>query len=131
MSSGRMSRETPPPAASVLTATIASGATVSSAIDTYDKVLLGVIWPADMDGTAVSVPVCDTVDGTYKALVDSTGAAAATYTVSGVKGKAMALVAAQRDLIAPFRFLKFTSNAAGPNYETADRTFTIVTKGGR
>jgi len=56
-----------------LTATIADAATESGAVDLSGTTLVGVAFPAEFDGTAVTVKAASTSGGTYVNVYDNNG----------------------------------------------------------
>lgn len=55
----------------VMTATITNGASVSAAVDLGASSICGLIVPASMEGTTLSIQGCDTSGGTYGTLYDA------------------------------------------------------------
>ena len=82
-------------------ATVATGQTTSSEVDIADCLLLGVILPAEFDGTTLGFTVSTTTGGTFYTLRDGAGAAAVSYTVA-----ASSYVALDPGLFAGVRYVK-------------------------
>ena len=63
--------------------TVATGQTTSSAtsVGSHNTRLVGIVIPAEFDGTAVSIHACDTNDGTFYAVdaLTAMNASASTY----------------------------------------------------
>lgn len=98
------------------TATIASGQTVSAAVNLGGGTLVGIITPAALTGTSFTFQTSDAIDGTYVTCEDGAGAAIAK-TVSASKD----IKIAPTDLLRR-RYLKIVSNSA----EAADRTLKLI-----
>lgn len=100
------------------TVTIASGQTVSGALELNQATLLALRTPATLTGTAFSFQVSD--DGTtYVALNDPDTGAAISMIVAASKGYSI-----DAALFVGWRYVKVVSNAA----EGADRTITLVSR---
>lgn len=101
-----------------LTATIANGQTISDAISSLGKTLVGLITPAAFTGTIITFQI--SMDGTtYKTFYNSAGAIA-TVTV-GVD-RHIGLVPAD---FAGARFFKLVSGSS----EAAEREITVILRG--
>ena len=87
-------------------AVIASGATVSSVVDTRGGIITGLILPAAFTGTAITFQVSDKVDGTFVALYDETNTAI-SLTVAQGRGYKI-----DPSLLAGWRFVKIVSGSA-------------------
>lgn len=104
------------------TATIASGAASTGAIDLHGGVLYGFYLPAEFDGTALTFATAPTIDGTYLAVKDSGGSAISfTVAASGYYG----LKADQVNVLKGCRFLKLVS---GTNQSTTDTVVTLAVR---
>lgn len=106
----------PNPPVARKTITIANGSDTSAAFDLEHYPRQGVVWPTMTAATATFL-VCDTTDGTYVELVNTSGAAI-SVTVSS--GKAMTLPAE----LAPWRHAKLKGNLA----EAAARSIQLILK---
>lgn len=102
-----------------LTATIASSGTTSSAIDLYGAALVGIILPASMTGTAISLQMSNSISGTFVTVQDGDGA---DLSIGIAASKYVPLN--NLALAAGLRFIKLVSNAS----EAAQRTITLVTR---
>jgi hypothetical protein len=96
------------------TAVIANGGTTSNAIHNVGSRYLGAILPT-VTGTALAFTVCDSIDGTYVGLNNSSGAV--TMTVASSKAYKLP------DDLAPFPYFKLVMDAQG-----AERTIVIRRK---
>lgn len=104
-------------AIAVLTATIASGQTVSGAVALPSATMSGLILPAAFTGTSISFQV--SVDGSaYVALYDSSNA---LETVTVTQARAYSL---NPTVFAGWPYAKLVSNAA----EGGSRAITVVTR---
>jgi len=99
--------------------TIASGQQSSSAIDCGGFSLVGIKLPAAFTGTALTFEVCDTIDGTYQPLYDSSNTLI-SYTVA--QGRTYAIDPKNFQGV---QFLKVKSGTA----EGAARTVVLSLKG--
>jgi hypothetical protein len=102
----------------VVTATIANGATTSSAISVRSYSLFQLLLPAAFTGTTITFTTSGDYAGTYQALYDNTGTAV-SLTVAA--GRNLDLPSA----LASSAFFKIVSGSA----EGAARTLSIVCKG--
>lgn len=102
------------------TATIASGATTSDAIDLGDYTLAALHLPAAFTGTAITVTTAPTLTGTYQALY----ADASAVSLAVAASRTVAPVGDEADAIASVRFIKLVSGSA----ELAARTITLTLK---
>ncbi len=100
--------------------TIAISQTKSAAIDMKGMCLVGIKLPAAFTGTALTFEMCDTVDGTYVAVKNTTSGTALSYTVA--QGTYAAIDPKDFQGI---RFLKIVSGST----EAAARTLTVALKG--
>jgi hypothetical protein len=99
-------------------ATIANGQTKSAAVPTYGYVVLGAVFPAELDGTAVTFEV--SIDGTtFFPLYDSTGGAQVSMTVAA--SRAFDLPTA----LASWPYLKFVIGTS----QTGATTIPVTMKG--
>lgn len=95
-------------------ATSFAGGSVGIAINETDSEVVdfqaadkgGIILPATFEGTEISFKVCGTSNGTFVPLYDSSNA---IVKLTVTQDRAYALPAA----LAPFKFFKLVSNAAG------------------
>lgn len=103
---------------SVITCTVASGNTVSGAVDLAGIRNMGLIVPSTFDGTAITFQVSDTLGGTYVGLYDITNAQVSmTITTSrayDLPGELMA-----------WRFVKIVCGTA---QAATDTIFLLVTR---
>lgn len=97
---------------------IANAASGSSAIDCLAMVLVGIKFPAAFTGTTVTFEMCDTIDGTYVPVYNSSGQV--SYTIA--QGRYYAID--PKDLQG-IRFLKIKSGST----EGAARTLICSLKG--
>ena len=99
--------------------TIANGQTTSGAADlSHGSTLIAISMPAAFTGTALTFTGCDTSDGTFKALYDSTGTA---VTATCAASRYIVLDAA---LFAGVPYLKVVSGSA----EGAARTVRLIVR---
>ena len=105
-------------AAQTLTAAVAASGTTSGAFPVDGYSFGGVQCPASLTSTAMTFTVCDTLAGTYVALVDSSGNAI-SQTVAA--SKAFALPSA----LFSFKYAKLVCGSA----EGAARDFVVTVKG--
>ena len=99
------------------TFTIASGQTVSNAVDLGDNTLVG-LQLGTMTGTAITFQASTSLTGTYVAVKGSDGASISYTTASNT------YVAIQPAILAGVRFIKIVSNGA----EASDRTVVGVAR---
>ena len=104
--------------AQTLTAAVAASGTTSGAFPVDGYSFGGVQCPASLTSTAMTFTVCDTLAGTYVALVDSSGNAI-SQTVAA--SKAFALPSA----LFSFKYAKLVCGSA----EGAARDFVVTVKG--
>jgi hypothetical protein len=103
-----------------MNATIASGETVSGAIDVYPGRLYGFVLPAAFTGTAITFQVSE--DGsTYRALYDD-GNTAVSITVT--QARAYAFKVDDFHCLHQWRYIKLVSGSA----EGADRTIQLLVR---
>lgn len=100
------------------TATIASGGTVSSAIDIREYAIFGMVIPAAFTGIAITFQVCATSGGTFQGLYNTSGNA---VSVTVAQGRSYDVPTE----VASWPYVKLVSGSA----EAADRTLTLVMKG--
>lgn len=103
----------------IKTATIASGATESDAVELRSFAGGGYALPSTFDGTTLTFKVCSTEDGTFQTLYDQYGSALSIT------------VAASRSFPLPqeifgWLFFKFV---AGTSQSTSDTSITVVLAG--
>lgn len=103
---------------SSVTAAIASGQTVSEAVDLAGTTLVGIQLPVALTGTALSFQAATSLGGAYQQMIDGNGNAL-SKTVS--QGKFLTLSPAE---FAGVQFLKVVSNAS----EGASRALELVTR---
>ena len=103
--------------------TIASGQSLSDAIDVRDKVLTGILIPTGYAEGNMTIQASDTESGTYVDLYDSN----ATQIMIGVGGdnRMVAVVGYAMQAIASMSFIKLKT----ANNAAAARTITVLTKG--
>jgi hypothetical protein len=101
----------------VVTATITSGQTVSAVVDLGAAKVYGLICPAALTGTSLSIQGASTSGGTYTTLKNM---AAAAVTFPFVANQAYYVDSA---ITAGFEFIKIASSGA----EGADRVVTLLT----
>lgn len=109
----------PPVVAYDKQATIASGQTVSGAVDLEGCALVGAFLPATLDGTALTFLACDTAGGTYLPVHDADG------------DEVTATVAASRYLIldpADFAGVRYLKLEMGTAQSTTDTTITLAVR---
>lgn len=99
------------------TFTIASGQTVSNAVDLGDNTLVG-LQLGTMTGTAITFQASTSLTGTYVAVKGSDGASISYTTASDT------YVAIQPAILAGVRFIKLVSNGA----EGSTRTITGIAR---
>lgn len=101
-----------------LSASIASGQTASGAIAVADFSFGSFVIPASFTGTAISFTGCDTADGTFVSLYDSTNT---------IISKTVAVSRAYPlpPEVFGFKFVKLVSGSA----EGGDRSITVTLKG--
>lgn len=110
---------------SLLTATIASGESVTAAIDLGNTSLVGFVAPAAWTTAALNIGV--SVDGTNwaTAALDSFGSAVSSWS-SVTAGAAYSVDPAA---MLPWRYIRFRSGTqASPVNQSAARTFTVITR---
>jgi len=118
-----MSRNTIPFPNYNITATIASGATVSEAVELDKYRVVGVFIPSNFDGTTLTISVAPALDGTYLP-AQSSAAASTPWTVTVAAGQYVPLViSGNGDPAAGFRYIKFTS---GSSQTTTDTVLTLA-----
>ena len=105
-------------AAQTLTAAVAASGTTSGAFPVDGYSFGGVQCPASLTSTAMTFTVCDTLAGTYVALVDSSGNAISQKVAAS---KAFALPSA----LFSFKYAKLVCGSA----EGAARDFVVTVKG--
>jgi hypothetical protein len=112
----------------IAVATIANGASQSDAVDLSSNTVAGLLMPAAWTTAALTFLVCDTEGGTYQPLYNDSGTEVAVASAGVVADRAIAL-AAIKDAIAPWRWLKLRSGtAASPVNQGAARTIKIILK---
>ncbi|MGE0755273.1 MAG: hypothetical protein AB7L92_08970 [Alphaproteobacteria bacterium] len=102
-----------------LTATISSSGTTSGAIDLSGATLCGIILPAAITGTAISLQMSNDDSGTFVTVQDGAGSDL-SLSVAASKYVPISNLA----LVAGLRFIKLVSNAS----EGAERVITLVTR---
>jgi hypothetical protein len=100
------------------TATIANGASTSSAIELGNATVVGVYIPAAFTGTAITFTACSTATGTFSPLKDGAGAAISKTVAAGD------YIYLDPVLFAGVAFVKIVSGSA----EAAARTLTLVAR---
>lgn len=90
-------------AISTVTATIASSATTSAAVDLGGTTLVGIQLPAAFTGTSLSFQAATSLAGTYQAVIDASGA---TLSKTVAQGKFLTLDPAE---FAGIQFIKIVS----------------------
>ncbi|HSE45007.1 MAG TPA: hypothetical protein VLA89_06730 [Gemmatimonadales bacterium] len=100
-----------------ISAVVAGGATTSPAIDIGGHRYVGIIVPAEFDGTTITFTVCGTVDGTYMPLEVAAGTAV-SFTTNASSAFSLGTE------IIPWRFFKIVCGTA----QTGATTFLVVTK---
>jgi hypothetical protein len=106
------------------TATIASGQSLSTAIDLGDAKYIGIIMPAVWDTAGLTFQASDEKEGTYRDVYDAAGT---EYTVTAAAGRAFLLDSTK---FAAWRFLKIRSGTAGTAVnQTAERKILVALKG--
>lgn len=104
-----------------ITLTVANGQTTSGVIDLTVYVLAGIILPAALTSTAITLTVCDTRGGTYQPLYDSDGN---QVSLAVAASRAVGLSGAEADALAAFPYAKLVCGSA----EGGDRTIVAVLK---
>jgi hypothetical protein len=109
-----------------ITATIASGASISGEIDLGDKVFAGLIMPAVWTAASMTFLVAKESSGTFYSLYDDSGLEVTLSVAAGIAiGVSNFAVA-----LAPWRYIKLRSGIASAAVaQDAERTITIVLKG--
>lgn len=102
-----------------LTATIASSGTTSGVIDLGGATLCGIIVPAAMTGSAISLQMSNDDTGTFVAVQDGAGS-----DLSLAIAASKYVPFSNLTLMAGLRFIKLVSNST----EAAERTITLVTR---
>lgn len=103
-----------------LTATVASGQTVSGAIDLMGTDLTGIFVPAEFDGTTITLQAATSLAGTYVAVQDGAGNAV-TLTTTASRYVPISNLA----LITGLRYVKLV---CGSSQTTTDSVFTIAAR---
>lgn len=101
------------------TTTIANAGTKSAAINMGGLGLVGIVIPAAFTGTALTFEVCDTADGTFAPLYNSSNT---LVSMTIAQGRSYAVDPA---LFQGYAFIKFVSGSA----ESAARTITYTLRG--
>jgi hypothetical protein len=99
-----------------LPATIASGAAISSIIDTYAGTLMGIHFPSTFTGASVTFQASDTLNGTYRTVNQFDSSADYSVTVSPTEYQPVDF-----NVFAGVRYLKIIS----ASNEAAARTLTV------
>src|SRR4051812_42998184 len=105
-----------------LTATIASGATLSGAVDLSGCTLVGLFIPATFDGTTLTITACDTKGGTYVS-VQQDHTSASAYTITTAASRYVPLD--NLDIPAGLQFIKLV---AGSSQTTTDTVITLAVR---
>jgi hypothetical protein len=113
------------PKASYPSATIASGASTSAAIDLHGCELCGVFLPATFDGTTLKLQAAPAYDGTYVTVENGAASSADVTLTASAHSKYVPLAAADRDAVRGLRFIKFV---AGTGQTTTDTILTLAVK---
>lgn len=103
-----------------LTATIAATGTISGAVDLGGCSLAGVILPSTFDGTAFTLQVSDTLDGTYVDAIDNGGNAIGATSIAASRFVSLNTADTQG-----MRFIKIK---AGSTQTTTDTIIKLVTR---
>lgn len=92
-----------------LTATIASGATQSEAVDLYGYTLAGIFIPSNFDGTTLTIQVAPSLAGTY---VNAQAANDASTVLTLTVAASQYVPIDNLHIAAGWRFIKFTAGTA-------------------
>lgn len=104
------------PPAAVIPVTIDNGGTASAAFDLQHYTIIGIEFPSAFTGATIGFTTASTPDGTYKTVVDASGAAVSvTVSTSSVVGYVPDL--------AGLRWTKITCSAQG-----AARSLNLICK---
>lgn len=103
------------------TVTFASG-TTSTAVDLGGETLCGIITPASLASTTMTVYASDTLDGTYYEVQDEASATAVQFTTSS-SAELLVLSSAKKALMMGLRYIKLEAGSS----ETS-KTITLITK---
>ena len=106
------------------TVTIAEGEAASGVLDLEHFTRVAIFMPAAMDGTSIGIHAAPAKDGTFVVAEDDAGTPIAIPVTVGVAISIDSL----REKLAPYRWVKLVSNAAGPGFETAERSFPVLLK---
>lgn len=101
----------------IKSATIASGAATSGAVDCGDRRLCGVFLPSTLDGTVLTFTACDTLAGTYLSVRNLAGAAVSITVAASM------YVPLDPDIFDGLRFIKLTM---GTNQSTTDTVIPLA-----
>lgn len=113
----------------VATATIASGQSLSGAIDLAGTVLFAIAMPAAWTTAALTFQAASTKDGTYGDVYGDDGIEVTIASGTAAGGR-MIVPAGILENLAPLRFLKVRSGTAGvPVAQGADRSIQFIVKG--
>lgn len=112
------------------TATIASGASLSGAVDlgivNPGNKMIGIIMPAAWTAASMTFQTSETLDGTYTDLYDD-GGTELSFTVGA--SRSIGLRRDQSDVLGRWRFIQVRSGTSGtPVNQGAARTITILRK---
>lgn len=103
--------------------TILNGQQVSNSyVNLGGKVLVALSLPAEITQTSLTFQACDTPNGTYQDVYDSTGA---LVTVTIGAGRIVALTGTALQALASLQYIKIKTGSA----VTADRTIVAIAKG--
>lgn len=115
--------------AHVLPVTIASGQSVSAAIDLSGTVLVALVVPAAWTTAALTFLASPTKDGTFGDVYGDDGVEVAVGSGSVVAGRVI-VPAGILENLAPLRFLKIRSGTAAVAVnQAADRNLSLIVKG--
>lgn len=100
--------------------TVASGQTISEAIDLYGCTLAGIHVPSTFDGTTITLLTAPTIGGTYNAVQDGDGN---TFTITTAASRYAPIK--NLAVVAGIRFLKLQ---CGSSQTTTDSVFALAVR---
>lgn len=103
-----------------LQATVASGQTVSNAIDLSGCDLAAIFVPAEFDGTTITLQAATAIDGTYVAVQDGAGNA---FTITTTASRVAPI--SNPNIVTGLRFIKLV---CGTSQTTSDTVFTLAVR---
>lgn len=98
--------------------TVASGQTVSSAIDLHGTTPVGIFLPSTFDGTTVKFQASTALDGTFYAVEDGAGTPAEITLTASAHSKYIAFSSAIQQQLRGIRFIKVVTGTAQSSTDT-------------